>query len=255
VGDAEGTPWGVTAAWLSSQGAAGFGIVDLGVNRAWSTALGEHSLLITPGVGAHLFDGPTALDLPATVYDVYLDFSCRVLERQRSGVTVGVTPGMYGDLAHVDGRSFQVTGRVIGDFQINSRWTLVGGVAVVRQLRSHWLPVGGVIWTPREDWQFDFTVPRPRLARRLLQTDATDLWSYVAGQFGGGSWAVDDGTGRNTLLGYSDLRLLAGLNLWSGSGRELTVELGYVFSRDLAVAENSVFTPSDAWLAQLTWVF
>lgn len=199
--------------------------------------------------------GPATLDLPGTVYDLCLDVACRVLDRERGGVTVGITPGFYGDFQHVDAQSFQTTGRIIGDFRINSRWQIVGGVAVVRQLRSHWLPIGGMVWTPTDDWQLDLAVPRPRLARRMLQTEAVDLWGYVAGQFGGGSWAVDDGTGRNVLLGYNDLRLLAGLNLWRASGRELMAELGYVFSRELAVSEISVFTPSDAWVAQLAWVF
>ncbi len=249
-----GTPWGLTMATLSSQGNAGLGITDLGLNRTWCWATSK-PVFITGSLGAHFFDGPNAIDMPASVYDIYMDVSSRVIERERGGISIGITPGLFGDFKHLSGESFQVTGRVVGDYRVSPQLVLIGGVAVVRQLRSRWLPIGGAIWTPNADWQIDITIPRPRIARRLWQTDDIDLWGYFAGQFGGGSWAVQDEFGNNVLLGYSDLRLLAGVNIWRSSGRELSCEFGYVFGRDVFVSETSVFVPNDTWTAQLVLAF
>lgn len=248
------TPCGLTMAMLSPHGSAGLGITDLGLNRTWCWSAPK-PIFITGSLGAHFFDGPTAIDMPASVYDIYMDLSTRLIERESGGISVGITPGLFGDFKNLANESFQVTGRVVGDYRVSPQLVLIGGVAVVRQLRSRWLPIGGAIWTPNADWQIDITIPRPRIARRLWQTDEVDLWGYFAGQFGGGSWAVQDEFGNNVLLGYSDLRLLAGVNIWRSSGRELSCEFGYVFGRDVFVSETSVFVPSDTWTAQLALAF
>lgn len=248
-------PWGFTSSWLPQRSADDLGIVDLGILRAWQTTWSDATVFLVGGVGAHLWQGPTTLELPAVLFDAYLDVSSRVIDGERGGIAVGVTPGLFGDYRRIDERTWQVTGRVLGDWRVGEHWTLLGGVAVLRQLRTHWLPIGGVIWTPNEDWQLDLTIPRPRIARRVFQTDNSDTWLYLAGQFGGGAWAADDGAGRNVLVGYSDLRLLAGFNLWRGTGRELCGEVGWVFSRDISVDEESVLSPGSTWVLQLAWVF
>jgi len=249
------SPWGGSAAFVSAHGNKGFGSTDLGVNRTWTWSPEVNPIFLTTGLGAHLFSGPNTLDLPGHVFDAYMDLSYRALDREWGGISVGVTPGIYGDFENLGEKSFQVTGRVMADYSLSPELTLVGGIAVVRQLRSHWLPVGGLIWTPNEDWQLDLTIPRPRIARRLHQTEEMDLWGYVAGQFGGGSWSVRDEFGDNVLLSYSDLRLLGGVNLWRSSGRELSAEFGYVFSRNIYVSEVAVLNPNDTWVAQLVWVY
>jgi len=249
--------WAFAASWAPASGTDGFGMTDLRLSKTWTWlgSQGGHPVSVTPGLGVHFPEGLPALELPDVLYDVYLDVAWRVVDRAEGGISLGVTPGLYGDLQRVSHDSFQVTGWVLGDYQLSPHWTLVGGVAVVRQLRSHWLPVGGLIWAPTEDWQLDFTIPRPRVARRVHQTEAIDVWAYLAGQFGGGSWAVDDGTGGNGLLVYSDLRLVAGLNLWQTSGRELSCEAGYVFSRDLSFDDVSIASPPGTWVRQGVFVF
>ncbi len=254
--DAVRTPaWGVAATYIAAHGDKGLGLVDLGLNRTWRLGQDSHPIIVAPGLGVHWFEEPAWLELPSTVYDAYVDLSWRVLNGGFAGVTLEVVPGFYSDLQRIEVESFQVTGCIMGDYCINPQWTVVGGVAVVRQLESHWLPVGGLLWIPHEDWQCEVTIPRPRLARRIHQTHEVDVWAYLSGQFGGGAWAVDDGADDIVLLGYSDLRLLAGVNLWRGSGRELSCEIGYAFSRDVSVSDTSVYSPHDAWLVQAVWIY
>lgn len=254
----EGGPkWGWNTSVLGGGGGDGLGMVDLRLSRAWlqPRVLGDTGLRWSPGGGVHFWSGLDDAQLPNTLFDVYVDLSCSLWEYERGAVTVGVTPGLYGDFQTVDGNTFQVTGWLNATYEWTPQWTLVGGVAVVRQLQSRWLPLGGVIWRPTPEWQVDLLFPRPRIARQISQSDQGDTWLYVAGQFGGGAWSIDDPIVGPSLVRYSDLRLLAGVNLWRVSGRELSCEAGYVFSRQVAIDDEIVSNPSDTWVVQLSWAF
>ena len=259
LGEAPGpASWSLTAAWIGGGGGANaWGIVDVALSRTWSWGYPDEwrPLRITPIVGWHALGDLPGKDLPSQVFDVAVPLSWRFWETERGGVSVGLTPGLYGDFRRVSSATFQLTGWLTGDLQLNESWTLLGGIALVRQLRSNWLPIGGVIWTPTEDWQIELLIPRPRIARRLRQTETEDVWLYVAGQYGGGAWSIDDGAAGNQLLSYSDFRLVGGVNVWRASGRELMIEAGYVFSRELVLANEIIATPQNSWLLQAVWVF
>jgi hypothetical protein len=185
------------------------------------------------------------------VYDVYLDLSWRFLERDTWGLAGGLTPGFYGDLERMDGKTFQVTGWILGDWLLSERWSVAGGVAYVRQLQSTVLPVGGAIWRPNESMRIDLLFPRPRLAVRVIQDPAREVWAYFSGIFGGGAWAVDDGLGKNALIEYSDLRLVLGSEWTTAAGRVVTLEIGYVFGRDLSVDGTSYLAPEETLVVSL----
>lgn len=234
-----------TMAWLAPGGANGFGTTDLDLHRTWYWLPGsaDEPVAIAPGIGMHLWTGPGTLDLPPRVYDVYLDMSWRFCNRDGWGVAGGITPGFYGDFSRFDGHAFQLTGWLMGDWTLSEQWSLVGGLAYVRQLQSHLLPIGGAIWRPSDDLRVDLIFPRPRVAWRWQQTSDRDVWLYLAGIFGGGAWSVDDGLGSSVLLQYSDLRLAFGAEIANFNGRLMTLETGYVFSRDISVQSTSLATP------------
>lgn len=243
------------ASWLASGGAYGFGTFDLDYNRTWYLPIGVERppVAITPGLGMHFWSGPRDLDLPARVYDLYLDVSWRPIDHENGGFAFGVTPGIYGDFDNLDGNSFQVTGWGLANRRFGPHWNLVGGVAVVRQLKSSVLPIGGVIWTPNEETRLELMIPRPRIARRVWQQESAEMWCYLAGQFGGGAWSVADTPTENVLVSYSDLRLLLGVETFNTAGYELTLELGYAFARDISVNQATVFTPDSTFLLQATF--
>ena len=58
---------------------------------------------------------------------------------------------------------------------------------------------------------------------------------------------------RIELLETSSLRWSVGGGVHWWSGRELSLELGYVFSREVAIDDLIVSNPSDSWIAQLSW--
>ncbi|MBM4005362.1 MAG: hypothetical protein FJ295_19065 [Planctomycetes bacterium] len=243
--------WQLSGGWLPARGGNGFGMADFDLHRSayieWSA--GRPPMAVTPGFGFHFWSGPAALDLPSRVYDLYLDVSGTLWESARTRLNWGITPGFYGDLRQWDRHAFQLTGWLLGDWAVSDRWTVVGGVAWVRQLRTSVLPVGGLIWAD-ENRRVELVVPRPRLARRWLTTRDSEFWCYLAGQFGGGSWAIEQPDGTNLQMTYGDLRLTIGCE-WSGPGRCAgQIEAGYVFARDISVLGSSVFFPSDTFLLQ-----
>lgn len=126
---------------------------------------------------------------------------------------------------------------------------------MVRQLESRVLPVGGVIWSPNEATRCELVVPRMRIARRLRSSTRGYLWAYLAGQFGGGSWAITLDDGTTTLLTYNDLRGVLGAE-WAATNRLSGVaEIGYVFARDIAAFDTSQFTPTDAFMLRVGTTF
>lgn len=241
----------LTTAWLAPGGQNGFGMMDVDVHRASYFVFSPNRapLVVTPGFGSHSWNGPQPVDLPPQVYDAYLDFTWQAFQGEKTQLRLGITPGLYGDFQKLDGKAFQLTGWVLGDWAINDRWTLVGGVAYVRQLRNFVLPVGGVIWaTP--DTRVELLVPRPRVARRWRQIAGCDTWLYLAGQLGGGSWAIAQPDGTNERLTYSDLRLSLGLE-WFSTGRfSGTAEVGYAFARDISAFGTTLFLPNSTGFIQ-----
>jgi hypothetical protein len=243
----------ISFGWLAPGGASGFGTADFDMHYSWpiTRSGGPQPILISPGVGMHFWSGPAALDLPARVYDLYLDISWRMIDRERSGLSLGITPGYYGDFVRLDNKAFQFTGWLLGDWTINDRWTLMGGLAYVRQLKSNLLPIGGVVWRPSEDLRVDLVFPRPRVARRLAIGQNHETWGYMSGVFGGGAWAVDAGT-SNVLVRYSDLRLCLGVEWLRSNGGATQLELGYVFARNISIDQFSLLNPNSTAMVQLT---
>jgi len=246
----------LTAIWLAAGGAHGFGMTDLDCNHTWLLGYDDlPPLNITPGLGMHLWSGPRDLNLPAQVYDAYVDFLWRPLDGERGGISFGFTPGLYGDFARLDGHTFQCTGWTLANYRFNSAWNVLGGVAYVRQLRSHWLPVGGIVWSPNDDTRVELLIPKPRLVRRYRSDESGSAFWYLAGQLGGGALAVADTQTSNVLVSYSDLRLLVGLESFHVRGREWNVEMGYVFSRHLAINGDQAQSPRGTTLLQASLAF
>jgi hypothetical protein len=245
-----------SVAWLAAGGKSGFGTLDIDVNHSWLFGYDAWPpLTITPGLGVHLWSGPSNIDLPPRVYDAYLDLQWRPIERENWGLSVGLTPGLYGDFENFDGRTFQLTGWILGNYQLSENSLLVGGAAYVRQLNQSLLPIGGIIWTPTEDWRLELIVPTPKISRRILDAGSSSTWCYVAGQYGGGSWAIEDTTDSNVLLAYSDLRLLLGIESFPSNGLQYSLEAGYVFARNLSVDDVSIFDPQDTVLLQASLAY
>jgi hypothetical protein len=210
---------------------------------------GVAPLLLTPGAAVHFLDGPKpplGPDLPPRVYDAYVDVGWRPQITQWLAVDVGVRPGVFSDFEDFESESFRIKGRGLAIFTVSPRAQIVAGVIYLDRIKVKLLPAGGLIWMPDEDSRYEILFPRPKLAQRITTYQNIDVWAYLAGEYGGGSWSVEDVPGSDA-FDYNDLRVAVGLELISFTGMRGHFEFGYVFDREIVFdGPTADFKPDDA---------
>lgn len=236
--------WTNRATYIHGSGEDDLGILDL---ESWVVfgfpfPTRDNPLLVTPGFGAHLLDGPVAPDLPGTLYDVYLQFRWLGKLNQFWGYDLVITPGVYSDFEEIDDEAWRISCRAIATFQWSPWAQVLFGVVYLDREDVTALPAAGVIYEPCDGVRWELIAPRPRYARRYYIDCHREDWWYIAGEFGGGSWSIQRPGGNADVVTLSDYRLLLGweAKLHGGAGRRL--EVGYVFGREIefASATNTV---------------
>ncbi len=195
----------------------------------------DNPLLITPGFGARLLEGPNTLDLPGHVYDVYLQFRWLGKLNDTWGYDLVFTPGVYGDLEVIDNDTWRYMGRAVATYEWSPWVQLVFGVGYFDRENVSALPVGGFIYT-NGDTRWEAIFPRPRYARRYYSSCDCEKWWYLGGEFGGGSWTYQDAANNQQIMTLTDLRLRLGLETKRNGGAGRLVEIGYVFNRQAEIA-------------------
>jgi hypothetical protein len=199
--------------------------------------------LITPGFALNMFNGPDGLtpafpDLPGQTYDAFLDVGWNPQVNNWFGAELGVRPSVSTDFDHFGSDSFRIMGRGIGVVRITPALAAKAGIVYIDRNDIKLLPVGGVVWDPSPDAHYEIVFPRPKLARRWIALANHQLWYYVAGEYGGGSWTIIRNPGPMEFVDsvdYNDIRVLLGLE-WlpeTQSGLRGFLEVGYVFEREL----------------------
>jgi hypothetical protein len=215
------------------------GVTDLEVKPTLALPLpAAPPLILTPGFGAHLFDGPVGAEVPAHTFDTYLDIRWMSQVTSCIGLDLAVTPGWYSDWEQSDSDAFRLGGRAVALYTHSPAWQFAIGAVYLDREDVPVLPLGGVIYLPHPDLKYELILPRPKIARRVggwgcQCSDPSGTWVYVAGEFGGGSWAFERSAGNTDVLNYSDWRLLVGLERIAARGLTTRVEAGYVFSREI----------------------
>jgi hypothetical protein len=210
----------------------------------------EHPLLVSPGFGLHLWDGPEApeagiADLPAQAYDAYIDFTWRPRFNELLGAELAFRPGIYSDFEAVGSDSLRLQGRGLAFITITPRLQLVIGGVYIDRVDLKFLPAGGVICTPHEKARYEIVFPKPKLSRYLLTSArSNDWWVYFTAEYGGGSWTIERVTGVDDRIDINDIRLIGGLEILPAKaadgtqptlGRRMMLyfEGGYVFEREI----------------------
>ena len=121
-------------------------------------------------------------------------------------------------------------------------------------------PIGGLIWKPNEDVNYEMVFPKPKLAHRVrwfgANTDDLQDWLYLAGEFGGSTWAMARADGSTTRMDYSDWRILLGLEHKAIGGLDYRFELGYVFSRRFLYESSPIeYEPDDTFMLRLGAIY
>jgi hypothetical protein len=180
------------------------------------------------GMGFHFLDGPVQTDMPPRVYDFSIGYQIRnqigPLKFDLASSVLAASD-FVGD-AH---KGILFPSHAVGFLTVRPDLDLVFGADYLDRGDVKLLPVGGLIWTPNPDMRFEFVFPRPRAVFQLTENQRL----YVAGELGGGTWAIDREFHRNDLATYHDLRICVGVEYLDKDGERTAIELGYLFDRRL----------------------
>ncbi|MBS0209583.1 MAG: hypothetical protein JSS27_11590 [Planctomycetes bacterium] len=226
------------------SGTSDFGTNDTELYASFGFPFLLHApILVTPGFNFHFWDGPDSVpgvvqDLPPRVYDTYLATSWRPQITPRLAADLAVSVGLYTDFSTVSSSQIRVLGRGVGLYTLSPNWQLAGGVVYVNRFQVKLLPAFGAIWTPHPDARYEIVFPNPKLSQRLTTWGQTELWGYIAGEYGGGQWGIDHADGSHDTVNYNDLRLILGVDWFRGQRMRGNFEIGYVFNRSLIYASG-----------------
>ncbi|MCA9268156.1 MAG: hypothetical protein KDA41_06775 [Planctomycetales bacterium] len=211
----------------------------------------QQPLLITPGFILSFWDppAPAGAALPSRVYGGYLDFYWTPKLTERLTAELDFRIGVYSDFEKVSSDAIRPQGYGAGILQLSPTLAFKGGVAYINRVDIEMLPVIGLVWTPNPYTYFDATFPNPKLSHYGWTWGQTDVWWYIAGEYGGGTWEV--GSGVRQRVDVNDLRAILGLE-WTGGwwGTKGFVEVGYVFNRDIVFDKTPAanFSPDDTFM-------
>lgn len=236
--------------YLPRLGSEGFGSYDAELTSVWGLPCPtkDAPLVITPGIATHWLDGPANLDIPAQLHDVYTEFRWLPKIGERFRVDVAVQPGFYSDWDGSTTRAVRVLGHASGIYDWAPTFQLVLGVAYLDRPDIELLPIAGFIWKPDAYAEYRVVFPTPKIAYCLpfirnpdpnyLRPTSKETWLYLAGELGGGTWAIRHSDGASDLMSYSDWRVYLGLETKSLVCLGSFVEVGYVFHRRIRLSST-----------------
>lgn len=228
--------------------------VDLAATFAVPFFASQPPFLITPGFTFHFWDGPESsqaggADLPAQLYDAYLDTAWRPQMTPKFGADLAFRIGVYSDFQFFDDQSLRFMGRALGVYTLSHVWQITAGIVYLDRNQIKLLPAGGLIWTPDPDTRYEIVFPYPKLAERLTTVGNTDWWAYVAGDYGGGAWTIEREDGTHDSFDYNDIRIRLGLEWMRYQGARGWFEVGYVFDREIVYeVDPTNFDPDDTFM-------
>lgn len=212
-------------------------------------------LVVSPGLGVTLLDGPnssTGADLPGALFALYTDIEWQSDPNQMFSIDLGTRLGFYTDFDAEFTDGFRFQGRAIANFRLSPFTTFKGGVMYLDRNEVDWWPAVGVVYTPTQVSRWDIFFPEPKWTHYWTTLGTSDLWFYVAGQYGGDNWNIEREFGGSENVDLNDIRVLVGWewgrnDLLRTGNRTGFFELGYVFDREVVYRNNPQdnLNPSD----------
>ncbi|SFI46796.1 DUF6268 family outer membrane beta-barrel protein [Planctomicrobium piriforme] len=194
--------------------------------------LGQFPILqVTPRFGWHLLGGPGTTDVPPQLYDTGVDTTIFLPLSKQWSFLGGVGPSLFTDGQNLSSQAFRMTGRALGFYQWSETTKVAVGFIYLGREDLIALPAAGVFYKPNERVKAELFFPKPKVGYRIFANDGRERWCYLAGEFGGNSWAVERSDGSADVLTYRDYRLIAGFEQVDKEVRRWLVETGFVFGR------------------------
>ena len=222
--------------------------------------LNHAPLLVTPGFGLQLWDGPATsatmlADLPPSTFDVFLDTAWNPQFTPLFGAELGVRVGIYTNWDVMVSQSWRIMGRAVGTLQLTPTMQAKAGIAYLDRNQVKLLPVLGVTWVPNANARYDILFPTPKASWRFSEIANRSVWGFIAGEYGGGAWTFRRSTGQISPFDYNDIRITAGTELIPKTPQGLSgsLEVGYVFYRQLFFVDGppQIQDLDDTWMLRL----
>lgn len=202
-------------------------------------------IYIAPSFSLHQWDNPQPPDFPPTAvlpskaYSAYLDTMFQTNTGMPIDAEIMGRVGIFTDFNTFTSDSLRVMGGGNVLLRLTPTTTLKAGALYTDRVNVKFIPTGGILWEPNPQTRFDIYFPRPKLASYLTTLGNQDVWWYLGGEYGGGSWTVKREIAPifTDRFDYNDIRLLVGLEWgpaeWFREGRRLGfVEAGWVTDRE-----------------------
>ena len=242
--------------WVSRLGdETGLGMNDteLATTAAFPRfLLTTQPLYVSPGFIMHFWDGPGGVDadLPPRAYSGYVDFDYTTNPAYRFGADLHVRLGLYSDFEAFNTRSFRVSGRGLGTYQLSPTVQVKAGVEYINRNDLKLLPAGGLMWTPNPQVRFDIYFPKPKLAMYVTTFGNCEILGYLAAEYGGGAWTIERAAGGDDRVDINDYRAILGAEWMTGRSMKGFVEGGFVFHRDIVyvASPEDNFSPGETFM-------
>ena len=232
----------LSGGWIGGQGASSLAITEVDTMMTFVLPLfGEGNYLaVSPQYSAAYFEGPSVVDLPSKGISGGVDFTWLGSFNETWGGIFGVTPSYNSD-TETSNNAIRYIGRGLLSWNYQPEYMkILMGVILVDRRDLTILPAGGLIWTPNEQMKVDLLFPTPKIAYRSSMTPGIhEDWVYMAGVFGGRTFAVERMAGGSDQLTYADIRLLFGYERIKPGGAGWFFETGLVFDRQLEYWDNT----------------
>ncbi len=194
----------------------------------------DHVITFTPFFRMDQLNANPGVDVPDALYEAGVKSFWKKVVSEQLTTMVLFTPSIRSDFQSSQD-AFKLFGMALLQWKlVPDKLSLTGGVTYTGRQDFPVLPMMGLYWTPSPLWKLDIQFPSPRLSRRLLKDgDTSETWGYLAGVFGGNTWAVQRASGTDDQLTLRDLRLVLGIEHLLTENRGVFVETGWVFSRSM----------------------
>jgi hypothetical protein len=210
------------------------------------------NLVVGPSGGVIFLDGPVRTDLPAQLYTAQFDARWSGQIGRPFFYDLAFMPAIYTDGNNTGTDALRLQARAIGYLAFSEQTQIALGGTYLGRKDVPFLPIFGLLYAPSDDLKYELVFPRPRILKRVEQGEYGDTWAYLAGELGGGSWAVTRQDGRNDIASYRDYRLLIGLEQRNTPAWTANIEAGYVFGRQLQYQSGrGDYEPDNTFLLRL----
>ncbi len=246
-------------------GADGFGIYGVELSSVWGIPCPttDSPLVITPGFGTQWLDGPAGLNVPAQLHEAYTEFRWLPKLGNRFRADIAVQPSYNSDWDGSTDRALRIMGHGSAIFDLTPHFQIVLGCAYLDRPDIELLPIAGFIWKPDRDVEYRLVFPAPKISWCIDKSNPFageggianrwdyDRWIYIAGELGGGTWAIRHSDGESDLMSYSDIRVFLGLESKSITFLGWQAEIGYVFHRYIRLTStNDNYDVGDTLMAR-----